>query len=52
MYLFPDNLVSRYTRNQGHIAPSVSYRHVSTAVRAGLIICRNALFDPHVYILR
>jgi len=45
-------MVNSYTRNQGYTAPSsVSDGLVSTTVGAGPIIWRNALFDPHVYIL-
>jgi len=52
IYSVPENMVSSYTRNQGHTVPSsVSDGIVSTTVRAGPLICRNALFDLRVYIL-
>lgn len=52
IYSVPDNTVSSYTRNQGHIAPSSVFEGlVSTTVCAGPLVRRNVLFDPHVYIL-
>jgi len=52
IYSVPDNMAGSYARNQGHTARSSVFDGlVSTTVYAGPVACRNALSDPHVYIL-